>query len=500
MTIRKVNIVQSIDWLTIAMFLVLVIIGWVSIYAAGFNEEHHHIFDFSQRYGKQLIWILATFALAILIIIIDSSFYSVFAYPIFGFIILLLLTVLIFGKEVNGARSWFEIGSVRLQPAEFAKFAVNLAIAKYLSSDTVKLDKISIFWLLFSIIFFPVGIILLIARKGVTGFIPIVLFLFLPVALIILQNDTGSALVYIAFFIVLFREGLSWVFILICVLMAALFVSALLAPIHYIFIVCLSAGLLVYWFSGSKLKILGLAILTYCIPCAVLFLIDFYLKFNFGADKLIAVSFFISSVFYLIYSIRKHDRVIIYLIIFIISSFTFTYSVNYFFNKVLEPHQQNRISILLGLKDDPLGVGYNVNQSKIAIGSGELFGKGFLEGTQTKYDFVPEQTTDFIFCTIGEEWGFMGSFIVISLFAAMLLRLIYLAERQRSKFSRIYGYGLVSILFFHLCINVGMTIGLAPVIGIPLPFISYGGSSLWSFTILLFIFLRLDASRLELLK
>ncbi|HBF88289.1 MAG TPA: rod shape-determining protein RodA [Bacteroidales bacterium] len=472
---RKVNVWTSIDWLTVTIYLILVIAGWLNIYAAVFDEEHKSILDISQSYGKQLIWIFAAFAIAIIILIIDSEFYSFFAYVVYGLLILLLISVLTMGKEVNGARSWFEIGSLRLQPAEFTKFATNLAVAKYLSTFHLKTYRIRTL--------IVVGILMIV-----------------PVGLIILQNDTGSALVYAAFIFVLYREGLSVGVLIVGFLLAVLFVLTLIASKISVLIGLLILGFLLFGIFRQRLREFIVAISIYVGLTIVLWILNEIFNYKTSMYNIYVASIVLSSIVYIVHIYKKKIAIGFWILGTLFISIGFTFSVDYFFNNVLEQHQQERISELLGVQSDPLGAGYNVNQSKIAIGSGGFFGKGFLQGTQTKYNFVPEQSTDFIFCTVGEEWGFLGTTFVIILFVFFLLRLIMLAERQRSTFSRVYGYGVVAIFFFHIVINIGMTIGLAPVIGIPLPFFSYGGSSLWAFTFLLFIFLRLDASRLELLR
>ncbi len=413
-------ILHNIDWITVLLFFLLVFIGWINIYSAVYNDEHSSIFDFSQRYGKQLIWIFAAIGIAFVIIIIDASFFTTFSYLIYGLAIFSLMAVLLFGTEISGSRSWFQFGDIAIQPAEFAKFATCLALAKYLSTFNVSLSHLR--------------------TKIVAS-----LLIILPACLILLQNDTGSALVYAIFILVLFREGLTG-----NILLTGLFIA-------FLFIITLLIG------------------------------------------KLYIIAFLVFMAVVLFYFMKRTRKNIFLLFSILLMAAAFVYSVDYAFENLLEPHHKKRINVLLGKELDLRGAGYNVNQSKIAIGSGGFAGKGFLQGTQTKYDFVPEQDTDFIFCTIGEEWGYLGSLTVIALFTILLLRLLKLAERQRSNFSRIYGYGVASIIFFHFMVNIGMTIGLLPVIGIPLPFISYGGSSLWAFTILLFIFLRQDASRLELL-
>jgi rod shape determining protein RodA len=431
---NRTNVFTNLDWVTILTYLVLVIIGWLSIYAAVYNEEHSKIFDLSQRYGNQLLWIGFSLLVALIILMIEGSFFTSFAYPIYGFVILMLIGVLLFGTEIKGAKSWFRIGSFAIQPAEFGKFATALALAKFLS-------------------------VLGINMKDLKTKVTAIAIVILPAMLILLQNDTGSMLVYFSFIIVLYREGLSGNVLLSGIYTAFLFITSLLMRIHTFTFFDKEIG-------GELLLILILV--------------------GIGAIT--------------IYFTKKMKKLWIIIIAVLICSIGVVFSVDYVFNNVLEPHQSKRINVMLGVESDPQGAGYNVNQSLIAIGSGGFSGKGFLNGTQTKFNFVPEQSTDFIFCTIGEEWGFLGTFVLISLYLFLFLRLIFLAERQRSTFSRIYGYCVASILFFHFLVNIGMTIGLAPVIGIPLPFISYGGSSLWAFTILLFIFIRLDAERIYVLR
>jgi len=472
---RKVNIWSELDWTTVGLYFLLVLIGWVNIYAAVYNEEHQSIFDFSQRYGKQLIWILAAVAIVIIIFTIDVHFYSFFAYFIYGFLIFLLIAVLVFGKEVNGARSWFEIGGIRIQPSEFAKIATALALARFLSSFNVQINAFKSYW-------------------------KIALLIFVPALLILFQNDTGSALVYAAFIFVLYREGLSESILLFGFFIVVLFVLALVIDKLIIIIISMLVALLFFWFINKRTKSFVIALTIFIIFTGLFQSINYFLDLDFPKYLIELVAVGVSSIVYLYLAFKNKIKRVFVLLLFLFGSIVFTFSVDYFFHHILEPHQQKRINTLLGIESDPLGIGYNVNQSKIAIGSGGFWGKGFLSGTQTKFDFVPEQSTDFIFCTIGEEWGFVGTFIVVVLFIVLLFRLIIIAERQKSMFSRIYAYGVLSILFFHITINIGMTIGLMPVIGIPLPFFSYGGSSLWSFTLLLFILLRLDASRFELLR
>jgi len=428
------SIFNNIDWFSILLYLILVFAGWLNIYAAVYNEEFKSIFDASQQYGKQLIWIGTSVGLVIILLFIDERFFNTFAYVIYGIIISLLILVIVIGAETKGATSWFEVGGFKIQPSEFAKFATSLAVAKYLSTMNVKMSDLKTKVIALAIIF-------------------------LPSLLILAQNDTGSALVYGAFILVLYREGLSGNILLIGVSAAFLFVMALIMRneiFHFPFEIEI---------DGTLLLIISLGLFSTA----------------------------------LWYFNRKSKQIIYISIAILVGGAGLIKSVDYIFNNVLEPHQSKRINVMLGLESDPKGAGYNVNQSLIAIGSGGIAGKGFLEGTQTKYNFVPEQSTDFIFCTIGEEWGFLGALVIIILFVTLLLRIMYLTTRQRSDFARIYGYGVACILFFHFAINIGMTIGLAPVIGIPLPFFSYGGSSLWGFTILLFIFLKLDSDRMKVL-
>ncbi len=472
---RRINIVRNIDWTTIFIYFILVFIGWCNIYAAVYNEGHRNIFDVSQRYGMQMIWIMAAFLVAFIVLITDLKVYTFFAYFIYGFFILLLVMVLIFGREINGNKAWLFIGKLSIQPSEFAKVATSLAIAKFLGANNVKV---------------------LITRSLLSlGFL-----IGLPMLLILLEPDVGSLLVYFAFVLVLFREGLPGVILLLGFVFVLLLFTSLLYSKDLLAAMIIAVGFIAFALYTRKYKetFIGLLILTFSILIiyGIIKLMHRHIDYYF----ILSASFILSGLTYIILSFLQRIKFVPIFVLFLTCSIFFTYSVNYVFHHVLEQHQQQRMNILLGIEKDPLGSGYNVNQSMIAIGSGGFLGKGYLQGTQTKYNFVPEQSTDFIFCTVGEEWGFLGSFIVIGLFLFLLIRIINMAERQRSTFSRVYAYSVASIIFFHFAINVGMTIGLLPVIGIPLPFFSSGGSSLWSFTILLFILIRLDASRLELLK
>ena len=392
-----------------------------NIYAAVYNEEHKNMFDLTQSYGRQMLWIGTSLVIGLAILVIDGKFYAAFSFPIYIVTMGILLVVLVIARDVQGARSWIEIGSFKLQPSEFAKFATNMALAKYLSALGIRMEDMK--------------------TKITAG-----LLILLPMALVLLQNDTGSALVFIAFIFVLYREGLSQNVLIFGFLAGVLFILALMVP----------------------------------------------------NTVLIGVIGGLGVVAYLLMRKTKNNLIVILIITALCSGIVF--SVDYAFNEILQTHQRERIEVLLGKRSDPKGAGYNVNQSLIAIGSGGFTGKGFLQGTQTKFDFVPEQSTDFIFCTVGEEWGFVGTSFVLILFTLLLYRIVFIAERQRSTYTRIYAYGVASILFFHLMINVGMAIGLAPVIGIPLPFFSYGGSSLWGFTVLLFVLIKLDSYRMYILR
>ena len=474
MNSRSNNLLANIDWVSILLYLLLVLIGWLNIYAAVYDENHSSILDISQKYGKQLIWIGAAFVLAFLVLLTDSKFFTTFSMVIYGIMIFLLIAVLFFGTETKGARSWFEVGDFRIQPAEFAKFATNLAIAYVMSRHNFKVMRFS-------------------------SLLTIGLILALPAGLIILQNDTGSALVYSSFILVLFREGLHGSILLLCFVAAAIFIMALLYSPFTVLLVIIGGTLIAFYYYRHDIRELFQIILFIGCGFGLFVLIKWMFNLLISDYYMLLTVYVITSItaIYPIYKRKMKNMITLLLISWLCVGAA--PSVNYAFDH-LQPHQQDRINELLGIKVDPKGTGYNVTQSKIAIGSGGLLGKGFLQGTQTKLNFVPEQSTDFIFCTVGEEWGFIGSTLVIVLLAVFILRIIKLAERQRSSFSRIYGYGVASILFFHVAVNIGMTIGMAPVIGIPLPFFSYGGSSLWSFTILIFIFLRLDANRLQVFR
>lgn len=473
---KRNSIISKIDWVVILLYLVLVTMGWINIYSAVSNGSEDFVFSFGYKYGRQLIWILVSVLTAFFILIFDSKFFVSFGYVFYAFFMLLLIAVLILGKEVNGARSWFDFGGFRFQPAELAKFGTALAVSKLVSSFNFNLSKQKYQFRL-------------------------LLLLLIPVSLIILQNDTGSALVYVIFVIPLFREGLSGLILFFGVLMAMLFIFSLIYPPVFVLAGIIAGGLIAFAIIKRSYKILMKPVLLFITVGALFFLIfRIFLKDHFNWYNVVLYSSLTTAIALFIFSIIKRIPQAPLVISIFLMSVVFTFGVDFAFHNMLEEHHRERINNLLGVESDPLGAGYNVNQSKIAIGSGGVTGKGFLQGTQTRFEFVPEQSTDFIFCTVGEEWGFMGTSVVIIIYLFFIIRIIILAERQRSVFSRFYGYSVASIFFFHFTINIGMTIGLAPVIGIPLPFFSYGGSSLWFFTILLFVFIKLDTSRLELIR
>jgi rod shape determining protein RodA len=473
--VQRNRTMANLDWISILLWLVIMVFGWMNIYSANIMEADGSMFDLSQRFGKQLIWIIASLVLAMLLLALDAKFYIYFSYFLYVILLGILLGVLIFGREINGAKSWFVIGGFQLQPSEFAKPITALALANLLSSHNYNLKR---FWHL--------------VKAGA--------IIMVPPMLIILQPDLGSVLVYSAFILVLFREGFSATIMMMLAALALLFFTTLLLDKALILLLLVVASMIIYMVVARSFK-KGVANAVWIAGIFGLFYgINYLLQTEFSLFMLGLASLLPVSLVIVVKGLRMREYVRMKILAGLIISIVFIISVDFAMNNVLKPHQQHRIYVTLGLEDDPQGVGYNVNQSKIAIGSGGFSGKGYLNGTQTKLHFVPEQSTDFIFCTVGEEWGFLGTAFVILLYAGFFLRLIKLAERQRSSFSRIFGYGFISILLIHFIVNIGMTIGLLPVIGIPLPFFSYGGSSLWAFTMFLFIFLRLDASRLELLR
>jgi len=471
---RNVNIWYRIDKITVLLFLLMMIMGWFNIYAAVYNEEHKEILDFTQGYGKQFIWLLAAVVLAIIVVIIDTRFYLFFSWGVYGVLVILLILVLFVGKEVNGARSWFQLGPLTLQPSEFAKFATALALASYLNNHKEELTRLSVI-------------------------LPAAAIILLPAVLTAKQPDMGSTIVFFSFFFVLYREGMSPYIFVSALLMIVLFFLTLLMDNIVLELILVALAFFLTWFvtRKPKLALSGLGIIL--LIGGIIFALDHFVLRSIGNEFILIITLILAGLTFAFYIYQKKAIGMLVIYLFLLGSILYINTVDFAFHNLLKPHQSERVEIMLGIKSDPHGTGYNLNQSLISIGSGGFSGKGYLQGTQTKFKFVPAQSTDFIFCTVGEEWGFLGSFAIVGLYLFLLLRLIKLAERQRSVFSRIYGYGVISVLFTHFFINIGMTIGLVPVIGIPLPFFSYGGSSLWGFTILLFIFLRLDASRTEYL-
>lgn len=477
----KTSIWKSVDWIILVVYALLCIIGCLSIYGASYDFENPGFFDFDQRSGKQFIWFALAMVIGLVILLLDSNFFFNWSF-IFYFAMLGLLAITIFvGSDIKGSNSWIVLGPFQVQPAEFSKFTTALALSRFMGSYNFNLNN----------------------NRNI---MLISLMILTPMFLIFMQNETGSALVFASLMLMLYREGMPGFILFAFLCLAAFFVLGLKFADTMIFshtslgtfivlslIVIIAAGMMIVYRRDSKTAKIILAVNVLPILISVILNSLSLLSFNINLVQLVFMG--LTALFLVFQSLSY--RVSFYLLVAVFSIFStaFLYSTEYAFDKILEPHQQIRISVLLGLKDDPRGSSYNVNQSKIAIGSGGFTGKGFLNGTQTKLKYVPEQDTDFIFCTVGEEQGFVGAIIVLSLYLTLLLRLMFLAERQKSAFSRIYGYCVVSIFLFHVLINVGMVLGLLPVIGIPLPFLSYGGSSLWAFTILLFIFIRLDADR-----
>ncbi|MBD5244547.1 MAG: rod shape-determining protein RodA [Barnesiella sp.] len=471
---------RYVDWLTVGIYLLLIIGGVFSVYAASYDFDNASILDFSEFSGKQVRWIGFALALALMLLLIDSRMYETYAYPIYLVVLLIMVVTIFVAPDIKGSRSWLVFGPLRFQPAEFGKFAAALALAKLFSSYNFRLNE---------------------SRSNYFRALAII---FVPIVLILAQKETGSALAYLALFFVLYREGMSGLVLLFAGCAVVFFVLAvkysdipfmgipLGEVLVFVAVMLLMVGMLAFycrkfeparnlflWFAGCGLVAFLLSLCGVNIPGLPFFL----------------TVLGIGCIYGLLYAIRNEARKVFITVATAVASVLFLFSVNYAFTSVLQPHQQQRIKVTLGMEKDLLAAGYNVNQSKIAIGSGGLSGKGFLNGTQTKLKYVPEQHTDFIFCTIGEEEGFIGSAAVLALFLILILRVIHIAERQPTVFGRVYAYCVASYFIFHIAINIGMVIGLCPVIGIPLPFFSYGGSSLWSFTILLFILLRIDAAR-----
>jgi len=478
---NKTNLWKTVDWLTILLFVVMVTAGWINIYGAIFDIDNPNLFSLTGRPVMQLIWIGTSVVLIFLIMMLDKNFFETFAYPIYGIIVFLLIITIFLAPEIKGSHSWLVItSSLRFQPAEFAKFATLLALAKLMNSYDFNLLRPKNFVIAASIVL-------------------------LPACCVILQRETGSALVFLALILVFYREGMSGYVIFSSICAVLFFIIQLKyefviwnnTPVGEltVAIIVLVIMILLLWIAMKKAVLAYYFLGITAVTGIIAYVASFFLEINLMWIAIVLIAGF--SIYLILYAINKINLQFFLIALFAILSIGFLYSVDYVFDTMLEPHQQQRIKVSLGLEVDPTGAGYNVNQSMIAIGSGGLTGKGFLNGTQTKLKYVPEHDTDFIFCTVGEEFGFWGSSFVIVLYCIFLLRLIVLAERQDTTFGRVYGYGVVSIFFVHIFINIGMVTGLTPVIGIPLPFFSYGGSSLWSSTILLYIFLRLDAGRKE---
>ncbi len=480
-TDKQPSVLRSIDWWTILIYLALLTFGWVSVCGASYTYGETDIFSLDSRSGMQIVWIGTSIMLGLFLLLLDDRFYDTFAYAIFAVLLLLLIATIFNPHTIKGSRSWLVLGPLRLQPAEFAKFATALALAKFMSTYGYDIYK----WKDFAVT---------------------LAFIFLPMVCIVLQRETGSALVYLAFFLMLYREGMSGSLLFTGVAMVIYFVVGIrfadtmllytptsVGKFVVLFLIQLFSGLMVLSYCNNKRE--AWYILMACFGLTALFLAFslYVIPFDVVYVQLVTTALLIGYLLWQALATRLRNY--LWIALFALGSVVFFNLADYMLNNVMEPHQRVRINVLLGLEEDLKGAGYNVHQSQIAIGSGGIEGKGFLNGTQTKLKYVPEQDTDFIFCTVGEEEGFIGSATVLLLFLALILRLIHLAERQPYRFGRVYGYSVMSIFLFHVFINVGMVLGLTPVIGIPLPFFSYGGSSLWGFTLLLFIFLRIDASR-----
>lgn len=477
------SIISGVDWWTIILFIIIALFGWMNIYGSSYSFDQTSIWDFSNRAGKQLVWLATAVLMGSIILMIEEQAYDVLGYIFYGVMIFLLLLTPILARDIKGSLSWINIGPISLQPAEFAKCFTAIAVAKYMGQYGYKVRDLRDLIVPFGLIGVPMLIIM------------------------VAQRETGSALVFLSFLLVFYRQGmtgylLSWGVVSILLFILVIRFGEVALPIGMgnvgilvstLLIKLIVMGLLIIRDKDFRsLIILGI-ILVLCYGVGSLLTIWIPVNFNYIG----IISLALTSIYLLVMAVKQRKSSLAWIVGFIMISTLLCQGCDFAFHKILQPHQRIRIEVLLGMKDDPTGAGYNVNQSLIAIGSGQTTGKGFLQGTQTKLKFVPEQDTDFIFCTVGEEWGFVGSAGLLLLYLALILRIIHIAERQRDEFSRIYAYSVASILLFHVTINIGMVLGLLPVIGIPLPFFSYGGSSLWGFTILLAIMLRLDAARLR---
>lgn len=479
---KSTGLFRSIDWWTIGIYLLLVAFGWISVCGASYSYGEVDLFSLSSRSGMQIIWIGTSVVLAIVILLLDDRIYEKFGFLIYGFMLLLLFLTIFNPHEIKGSRSWLVIGPLRLQPAEFAKFATALAVAKVMNVYGFDVRK----WKDFAIVAAVV---------------------MLPMLFIVMQKETGSALVYLAFFLMFYREGMPGAILFTGFAMVVYFVvgikyrdvmllstSTSVGVFVVLLLIQIFSVAMVYIYCNKTMRAKKMKRISWGMfggTIAAVLVSKFIIDFDVVILQMVMI---VAFLVYLVYEgFRTRVRTYYLIALFTLGSVLFFNATDYMLNNMLQAHQRVRINVLLGLEEDPAGAGYNVHQSEIAIGSGGFLGKGFLNGTQTKLKFVPEQDTDFIFCTVGEEQGFVGSTVVLLLFLALILRLIKLAERQQFRFARVYGYCVVSIFLFHVFINIGMVLGMTPVIGIPLPFFSYGGSSLWGFTLLLFIFLRIDA-------
>jgi len=480
-TDKPTGVLQSLDWWTILIYVALLAFGWVSVCGASYSYGNADILSLDSRSGMQIVWIATSLVLALILLLLDDRLYDTFAFVIYGALMLLLIVTIFNPHEIKGSRSWLVLGPLRLQPAEFAKFATALAVAKLMSTYGFSIER----WHHFA------------------AAIATVVF---PMICIVLQKETGSALVYLSFFLMFYREGMPGGILFAGVAMCFYFVVGIRYQDVMLwgtptsvgkFVVLLSiqvfTAFMTYFYCHDKQQLR--ALLGYPLGVTLLVLLFSVFVIPFDITWVQVIITLLMAAWLVGQGIASRIHACHYIALFAVGSVLFFNAADYVLDHVMQPHQRVRINVLLGLEEDPAGAGYNVHQSEIAIGSGGLLGKGFLNGTQTKLKFVPEQDTDFIFCTVGEEEGFLGCAVVLLLFLALILRLIKLAERQPRHFGRIYGYCVLSIFLFHVFVNVGMVIGITPVIGIPLPFFSYGGSSLWGFTLLLFIFLRIDASR-----
>ena len=471
----KISIYKKLDWWLIFFFLLLTFFGWINIYSSSYNDEHSSIFDFSQRYGMQFLWISISIGAAIIILFgLSSKIYSVFTWWFYIAVALLLLSVALFGVEINGSKSWFILGPVRFQPAEISKITTSLALASIMSRYGFKINNL---------------------RYGSK----VILTLIIPILLILMEKETGSALIYLGFIFVLYREGLSGWYILFGLLAILLFILTLsFSPFISILLSSIILGFIIIVRDKKPIKefLILFSYIVLAISSNYLLRLDIIqAKVSIEPEYLLLAILIPFVIRVYINTTRHKSRQNLNILLGLFATIVLIFSVNFIFDNILQSHQRSRIENLLGISEDLRGAGYNVHQSKIAIGSGGLTGKGFLDGTQTKYNFVPEQSTDFIFCTVGEEWGFIGSVALIIIYCLLITRLLIVSERQKDSFIRVYGYCVASCIFMHFLINIGMTIGLMPVIGIPLPFLSYGGSSMLTFTTLLFIFIRLDLER-----